>query len=128
MARKNLAVRPDIRIKPDLSAEERKKESLLLMERRSLIDAGVERKDIRMSGNSIYVKKKKYGSIEHGKFEKGPDVQGVDTRPSVSVSVSPVVHSVTGQDSVTNHAASQSSISPASEDCNATGHDSTCLS
>ena len=50
MGRKNLASRPGIGIKPDLSADDRKIESLLLKERRSLIVSGVERKNIRISG------------------------------------------------------------------------------
>ena len=37
MARKKLAARPGIAIKPDMSAEDRKVESLLLRERRSLL-------------------------------------------------------------------------------------------
>ena len=42
MARKKLATRPKITIKPDMSAEDRRTESLLLKERRSLIDAGTK--------------------------------------------------------------------------------------
>ena len=74
MGRKNLASRPGIGIKPDLSADDRKIESLLLKERRSLIVSGVERKNIRISGSTIYVNKQKYGIILDGGFKKSSDV------------------------------------------------------
>ena len=67
MARKKLASRPEIAIKPDMSVEDRKVESLL-KERRLLIDHGIDRSDIRISGNSICVKKHRHGVIIEGAF------------------------------------------------------------
>ena len=67
--RKSLSSRPDIVIKPDLSPSERKVEQLLLKERRSLINSGVSRGDIKLRGSSLYVKNKKYGSVTNDAFE-----------------------------------------------------------
>ena len=68
MARKKLDSRPEIAIKPDMSVEDRKVESLLLKEHRLLIDHGTDRSDIRISGNSIFVKKRRHGVIKEGAF------------------------------------------------------------
>jgi len=46
---------PSIRIKPDMSKQERKVESLLLKERRQLINSGQDRKSIKIRFNTIYV-------------------------------------------------------------------------
>ena len=73
-SRKNLASRPGIGIKPDLSADDKKIESLLLKERRSFIVSGVERKNIRISGSTIYVNKLKHGIVLDGVFQKSSDV------------------------------------------------------
>ncbi len=64
MSRKKLASKPGIAIKPDLSPEERGIESLLLKERRTLIDSGVVRSVIKLSGKSL----KRYGSVTNGAF------------------------------------------------------------
>ena len=45
-------------IKPDLTPFERQKERLLLKERRSLIDNGTERRNIKMRNDSLYVNNK----------------------------------------------------------------------
>ena len=74
MQRNKLSSKPSNAIKPDKSPEERKVESLLLKERRSLIDAGVERSSIRIKGNSIFVNKHKYGVISDSSFQKCPPV------------------------------------------------------
>lgn len=68
--RRNLASLPGISIKPDLTPEERKVESLLLKERRSLIDAGVERRDIQLKGNSLLVNKAKHGYVVNSEFKR----------------------------------------------------------
>lgn len=70
MARKKLATRPNITIKPDMTAEDRRIESLLLKERRSLIDAGTKRSDIKIQGNEILVRKKRHGAIIEGTFQQ----------------------------------------------------------
>ena len=72
MARKTLASRPEIAIKPDMSVEDRKVESLLLKERSPLIDHGTDRSDIRISGNSIFVKTCRHCVIKEGAFLMRP--------------------------------------------------------
>ena len=74
MERKNLASRPGIGIKRDLSADDRKIESLFLKERRSLIVSEDERKNIRISGSTIYVNKLKHGIVLDGFVQKSSDV------------------------------------------------------
>ena len=51
-------------IKPDLSLEERKRESALLKERWSLIQSGIERKFIRIHNLSIFVNNKLHGRLD----------------------------------------------------------------
>lgn len=68
--RKNLASMPGISIKPDLPPEVRKIESMLLKERRSLIDSGVERKVIRIRGNTLFVNDIKHGSVMNNAFKQ----------------------------------------------------------
>lgn len=63
MLRYKLSSRPGIGVKPDMSLEERKVESLLLKERRRFIDHGIERSAIKIRGNSIFVNKNKTGSV-----------------------------------------------------------------
>ena len=43
-------------IKPDMSLDERTKETLLLKERWSLIQSGIGKSDIKIKSSSIYVK------------------------------------------------------------------------
>ena len=74
MGRENIVSRPGFGIKPDLSADDRKIESLLLKDRRSLIVSGVERKNNRISVSTIYVNKQKYGIVLAGGFQKSSDV------------------------------------------------------
>ena len=68
--RKKLATTPGISIKPDLSPEDRKVESLLLKERRSLIHSGVDRKEIKIKGNTLLVNKEKHGHVINSTFER----------------------------------------------------------
>ena len=58
----------DIRIKPDMSQEERLIESLLLKERWSLIQSGIEHKVIRIRYNKIFVQNKLHGQIINSSF------------------------------------------------------------
>ena len=53
----------ELRIKPGMSAEERQMESLLLKESWVLIQSGIERKDIRIHSNKIFVRNKLHGQI-----------------------------------------------------------------
>ena len=71
--RRKLADMPGIRIKPDLSPEDRKVESLLLKERRSQINAGVDRSAIRISGASLFVNKRKFGCVTGGIFQRSSE-------------------------------------------------------
>ena len=61
--RRKLTSQPGIFIKADLTPKERFIESLLLKERRSLIDSGIDRSDIKIRGSAIYVKKQKHASV-----------------------------------------------------------------
>ena len=45
-----------IAIKPDMSCEEKQKEALLLKERWSLLQSGVNKADIKIKSGSIFVK------------------------------------------------------------------------
>lgn len=58
----------EIRIKPDMTREERLIESLLLKERWSLIQNGMERKFIRIRNNKIFVHNKLHGQIVNSSF------------------------------------------------------------
>ena len=53
----------DIYIKPDMTREERLTQSVLLKERWSLIQSGIERKDIRIRSNKIFVKNQVHGQV-----------------------------------------------------------------
>ena len=53
-----------------MTLEERANESILLRERRALIESGIERKSIRLKQNSIYVNGKKHGSVTSTGFKR----------------------------------------------------------
>ena len=72
--RKNLSIMPDITIKPDLSPKERRVESLLLKERRILINSGVNRSKLRLRGNTLFVNNTKYGEVVDSTFQKAQSV------------------------------------------------------
>ena len=57
-----LASTPDISIKPHMSFKEKQIESILLRERRTLIDNGVDKKSIKLRGNAIYINGIKHGT------------------------------------------------------------------
>ena len=60
-------------IKPDLTLEERQKESLLLKERRSLIEKGTQRKNIKIKNYSIFVNDKLHCKVQaNGKMLEFP--------------------------------------------------------
>ena len=52
-----------ISIKPDMTREERQIESLLLKERWSLIQSGLDRRAIKIRSNKIFVKNKLHGQV-----------------------------------------------------------------
>ena len=57
-----------VSIKPFMSKSDRLTESTLLKERRALIDSGFDRSIIKIRGNSLYVKNKKFGTAKELKF------------------------------------------------------------
>ena len=59
-----------LRIKPDLTKEQRDAEHLLLYERRLLIDAGTESRLIRIRGNSLFIGPRRHASVRHGALHK----------------------------------------------------------
>ena len=63
-----LAKRPGICIKPDMTKEERKIESMLLQERRKLIQSGTTSLLIKLRGISLYVNNKNVGSVRNFKY------------------------------------------------------------
>ena len=63
---------PPVYIKPDLTPEEKAKESMLLKERRSLIEQGVNRKQIKLLNNSILVSGKPHCQVEKSELKFNP--------------------------------------------------------
>ena len=59
---------PNVFLKPYMTVAERKTESILLRERRALIESGIERKLIKIRGNSIFINKIKVGSADENTF------------------------------------------------------------
>ena len=82
--RKNLSQSPGISIKPDRTPRQRKVESVLLKERRSLINSGVAKEDIHIKGNSLLVKKAKHGHVVGDIYQKLPvsEAGSVDQKSS----------------------------------------------
>ena len=66
--RKKLAACPGISIKPDMNARERAIENILLRKRRELIISGQNGSKIKLRGNSLFVNKKKYGTVTGSLF------------------------------------------------------------
>ena len=60
---------PGIAIKPVLSKEQQEVESVLLCERRKLINSDVKRKDIRIRGNTLYVNEEKHGTVVNFEYK-----------------------------------------------------------
>lgn len=58
----------NITIKPDMSPEDQRKEALLLKERWSLIQSGINKADIKIKSSSLYVKGTKYGYVLNSVF------------------------------------------------------------
>ena len=68
-------------MKPDLPAEARRIESILLKQRKSLIQDGVSRKDIRIKGDSLLVRNEKYGIVVNDVFQKCSLVEDTQVSP-----------------------------------------------
>ena len=56
-------------VKPDLSPEERLRDSILLKERWKLIEAGTMRNEIKIRKNCLYVKGTLYGKLINSNFQ-----------------------------------------------------------
>lgn len=63
-----LAGHPGISVKANMSAVERKVESVLLKVRWDLIHSGIERKSIKLRANSLYVNNVQHGSVMDFKY------------------------------------------------------------
>lgn len=57
-----------IRIKPDMTPEERHTESILLKERWALIQKNIERKVIKIRGSRLFVNNKLHGEVKNSSF------------------------------------------------------------
>ena len=87
------ALSPPIFIKPDMSLAERAKESLLLKERWKLIQAGYDRRQIKLSNNSLYVDHQLFGEIADSEFCRSDNYQPhppADRQSTVTVLTSPM--------------------------------------
>ena len=67
-SRTKLADLPGIKIKPDRPKSMKFIESLLLKERRSLINTGMESRVIKIRGSALYVNGKKAGVVTEDKY------------------------------------------------------------
>ena len=63
-----------------MSLEECTVENLLLKERHNLIDRNIERRFIKIHGNSIYVKNKLHGLVQDSKFSLATDINNLSTK------------------------------------------------
>ena len=95
---------PNVFIKPFMTNAERKVESLLLKERRTLIDSGVERKQIKIRGNSLYINKTKVGSANEDIFIRCQQLQDQSHDPTPTCRDTNNVLSATASNAA-NHAA-----------------------
>ena len=79
-------------IKPDLPAAIRKSNAILLKERWSLINSGIDRKSIRIQGQELFVNGQLHGKISGSVFVFTPSKSKPleDSPPSVSASVLPL--------------------------------------
>ena len=94
---------PGIFIKPHQSPYERSTEATLLHQRKLLIQSGTDKKDIKICGNSIFVRKIKYGSANASDFKLHIPVIPTDSEetndnallsePSMASAIQPIVSS-----------------------------------
>ena len=80
----NLGANQDksVSIKPDMTPDEKQKEALLLKERWSLLQSGVNKADVKIRSGSIYVKGKKHGYASNLVFHlanASPPTMSVDS-------------------------------------------------
>ena len=94
---------PGVFIKPHQSPYERSTEATLLHQRKLLIQSGTDKKDIKIRGNSIFVRKIKYGSANASDFKLHTPVIPTDSEetndnavlsePSMASAIQPIVSS-----------------------------------
>ena len=97
-------------VKPDLSPEERHRDSLLLKARWSLIQAGTDRSQIKIRGSRLYVNKKLYCQVVNSDLQLTPSLSSPlnpsqSLVPSDSTCLSPSTNdtsSITASNSTTN--------------------------
>ena len=70
--RRKLSEMPGISIKPVMSPQERQREKFVLQERRKLLQSGINKTDIRIRGDSLFVNGNKYGSATNTGFTQIP--------------------------------------------------------
>ena len=97
LAKRGSLSSPGIRIKPDLSADERKSLSLLLAERKALIDSNMPRSAIKIRENRLYVNNLLHASVSDGALLKHPTLGDLSPRLHhfASQSSSPLPNAVT---------------------------------
>ena len=94
---------PGVFIKPHQSPYERSTEATLLHQRKLLIQSGTDKKDIKIRGNSIFVRKIKYGSANASDFKLHTPViptvseetndNALLSEPSMASAIQPIVSS-----------------------------------
>ena len=70
LAKRNVLAKENIFIKPDLSPADRHVESILLKERRALIDTGTNSKSIKLRGDKLFIDDQAYGRVADGVFTR----------------------------------------------------------
>ena len=103
LASRQRLVQSGVFIKPHQSPHERSTEATLLRQRKLLIKSGTDKKDIRIRGNSIFVRKIKYGSANASEFKLHTPVIPLDSEetydntllsePSMASAIQPIVSS-----------------------------------
>lgn len=85
--RASLSSTPSISIKPHMSPDEARTESILLHKRRDLINLGTPSKEIKIRGNRLFLGKLLLGVVEDSEFvERAPrSVSGTPTTTSTEV-------------------------------------------
>ena len=92
-------------MKPHQSTLKRSTEATLLRQRKLLSELGTDKKDIRIRGNSIFVRKIKYGSANASEFKLHAPVTPSDTEetndntllfePSMASAIQPILFPLT---------------------------------
>ncbi len=76
-----LAATPEVSVKPDMTKDERSIESILLKERRRLINRGTESRTIKIRGKSLLISNKRHGYVENMEFHNTIEPSLEDNQP-----------------------------------------------